>query len=183
MTLEEKITAEETIYDGKILKLKKYAVTLADGKTSYREEVEHNGGACVLAVAEGEIYLVRQYRLSLKRETLELPAGKLEKGEDPARAAARELEEETGLIPSKLTKIAAFCPSTGYTNEIIHVYFADKFENGVQRLDEGEFLNVVKIPTEECFSLLDQGKIADGKTIIALQWLRVQTLSGRLGRA
>ncbi|MBO4572211.1 MAG: NUDIX hydrolase [Clostridia bacterium] len=172
MKTEEIVTGEELLYHGKIFDVKKYTVELPDGTSAFREEVEHHGGACVLAVYKGNVCFVRQYRLSLKRETLEIPAGKLEKGEDPLSAAMRELTEETGLVAENMEKLFSVCPSTGYVNECIHIYYATGLKEGTQRLDTGEFLNVVYIPVEECFSLVESGKIADAKTLIALLWLK-----------
>ena len=174
MKTEEMITGEELLYRGKIFDVKKYTVELPDGTSAFREEVEHHGGACVLAVYKGNVCLVKQYRLSLRRETLEIPAGKLEKGEDPLSAAMRELTEETGLVAEKMEKLFSVCPSAGYVNECIHIYYASGLKEGEQRLDEGEFLNVVYKPVKECFSLIESGAIADAKTLIALLWLKDQ---------
>ena len=174
MQTTEKIVAEQSVYDGKVIRVKKYTVVLPDGKTALREEVEHNGGACVLAVVGGLVYLVRQYRLSVRGETLELPAGKLEKGEDPYACAAREITEETGLKAGTLKKITSICPSPGYSNEFIHIYYAEDVTFSEQKLDEDEFLNVVKLPVEECFKMVESGEIFDGKTVAALLWLKTR---------
>ena len=172
MILEEKIIGVEDIYDGPIFKIKKYKVTLPDGKIAYRDELEHNGGACVLAYFEGFVYLVKQFRLAKRGETIEVPAGKLEKGEDPLVCAYREIEEETGLIAKDLKKILVVTPSPGYTNEDIHVYFATDLIKSKQKLDEDEFINVLKLTPKECFDLIDEGKITDSKTLAALLWLK-----------
>ncbi len=172
MLTKETVIDTQNIYDGKILSVKKFTVLLSNGEKSLREEVEHTGGSCVLAVKDGFLYLVSQYRLSVKRDTLELPAGKKNEGEDPEITAIRELKEETGLVAKKLTKISSILPTPGYSNEVIHVYFCDEFENGENSLDEGEFLNVHKIKVKDAFSLLDSGKIQDAKTVIALLYYR-----------
>lgn len=172
MSLEEKICGEELLYNGKIIKVKKFTVELPDGTKAFREEVEHNGGACVLPYFEGKVYLVKQYRLATKCELLEIPAGKVELGEDPMLSAKRELEEETGFIAENLTKISSISPSPGYTNERIHIYFADKLTAGTQKLDEGELLNVVAYTPEECFKMIDDGDIYDAKTVVALLYLK-----------
>lgn len=172
MIFDETIIGEEIKFQGKIFTVKKYLVELSDGSKSYREEVEHLGGACVIAYHKGYVYLVKQFRLSLNRQTLELPAGKLEKGESPLSCALREITEETGLKAENLTEVFVCAPSPGYTNEKIYIYFGDNFAESNQNLDEGEFLNVVKLTPKECFELVDKGVIQDGKTIIGLLWLK-----------
>ena len=172
MKVEEKIVDCENIFDGRIFDVKKYAVELPDGSRAFREEVEHHGGACVLAFDDGYVYLVKQYRLALRDETIEIPAGKLEKGEDPETCALRELTEETGLVAESIRKICAVSPSPGYTNEIIHIYYVERFIKAKQRLDDGEFLNVIKLPAKKCFEMVESGEIIDGKTVVALLWLK-----------
>jgi len=172
MDTEEKIVSVEQEFSGKIFDVKKYKVSLPDGSFSFREEVEHRGGASLLVVEDGLVWLVRQYRLSMRAEVIEIPAGKLEAGEDPAVCAARELTEETGLIAEKMTKICQMSPSPGYTNELIHIYYVEKYQKAEQKLDNGEFLNVLKIPAEKCFQMVESGEIFDGKTVVALLWLK-----------
>lgn len=174
MKNEEKILSETTLYKGKVFTVKKYAVELSDGVKSERDELEHSGGAAVLAVCDGYVYLVKQYRLSVGRELYEIPAGKLERGEDPADCARRELEEETGLVPLELKKLAAVLPSPGYTNEVIHVYRAVGIKKGRVNLDEDERLSVEKIRVEEALKMVDSGEIDDAKTVLALTFLRLE---------
>ena len=172
MKTDEMITGYEDIFHGVVFDVKKYSVTLPDGSTGYREQVEHRGGACVLALEDGCVYLVRQYRLAVRGETIEIPAGKLDVGEDPAVCAKRELIEETGLVAKSMTKICGFLPSPGYTNEVIHIYFVEDFIKSEQKLDRGEFLNVMKVPAKKCYEMIESGEITDSKTIIALLWLK-----------
>lgn len=172
MNTEEKIISSETLYAGKVFTAKKYTVALPDGRTAYREEVEHHGGAGILAEEGGKVYLVKQFRLSVGKEILEIPAGKLEKGEDPLVCAKRELSEETGLTAKKWTEICSASPSPGYTNEIIHIYRAEGFSFGKTHFDDDEFLNVVKIPVENAFEMIESGEIFDAKTVIALLYLK-----------
>ena len=172
MKVDEKIIGCEDIFHGVVFTAKKYTVELPDGSIGYREEVEHNGGACVLAYEDGCIYLVKQYRLAVRGETIEIPAGKLNKGEDPEVCARRELTEETGLIAHSIKKICAMTVSPGYTNEIIHIYYVDDFEKSAQQLDEGELLNVYKVPVKKAFDMVERGEITDSKTVVALLWLK-----------
>ena len=124
-----------------------------------------------------DVLLVRQYRLSLRRETLEIPAGKLEKGEDPLSCAKRELSEEAGLEAVRIEKILSVNPSPGYTDETIHIYYCGEYVKSASHLDEGEFLNLVRINKQRCFEMVESGEIADAKTVAALLWLKSRLLS------
>ena len=172
MKTEEKIISTENIFDGKIFKVRRYGVELPDGSTSIREEIMHHGGACAIAIDNGEIFFVSQYRLAAGCDLIEIPAGKLNEGEDPLEAAKRELIEEVGIKAEKMTLISSVYPSPGYTNERIYIYFCEVFKRVEQKLDEGEFLNVIKIPCEKAFKMIETGEICDGKTVIALLYLK-----------
>lgn len=172
METREKIINSEDIFDGKVIKVKKYTVELPDGSISFREEVLHGGGAGAIVYDNGYIYLVSQFRLAANAELWEIPAGKLEKGEDAESTIKRELVEEIGVKANALKKIAAVYPSPGYTSEVLHVYYCDDFEKVPQKLDKGEFLNVKKVAVKEAFDMLDSGEIKDGKTVIALLYLK-----------
>ncbi len=165
----EKTTKKNYIYQGKILNLRCDDAELPDGKPCQREIVEHGGGACVLYVEEGKILFVRQYRYAYGESIYEIPAGKLDKGEDPMLAAKRELEEEAGLHSDSLRLLFVMYPTPGYTNEKIYIYRADKATPTKAHLDEGEFLDVEYIAEEKVKEMLRSGEIKDGKTIIALQ--------------
>lgn len=168
MDLKEKTIRKNYIYEGKIISLRRDDVLLPDGKICQREIVEHPGGASVLCVRDGKIALVRQYRYAYEEELLEIPAGKLQPGEDPMLAAKRELEEETGLIAEKLTHLFTLFPTPGYTNEKIYIYYAEGLQEGRQHLDEDEFLSVVYLPIEEVVQMMERGQISDSKTIAAV---------------
>lgn len=168
MELKEKTIRKNYIYEGKIISLRRDDVLLPDGKICQREIVEHPGGASVLCVRDGKIALVRQYRYAYEEELLEIPAGKLQPGEDPMLAAKRELEEETGLIAEKLTHLFTLFPTPGYTNEKIYIYYAEGLQEGRQHLDEDEFLSVVYLPIEEVVQMMERGQISDSKTIAAV---------------
>lgn len=170
----EKTVVKNTVYSGKILNLRCDEVLLENGKTAKREIVEHPGGAAILCVLEGKIVLVRQYRYAYQKELLEIPAGKLNKGEDPLLAAKRELEEETGLLAENMQLLFCLYPSPGYTEEIIHVYLATGVHEGRQHLDDDEFLSVTYLPVEEALEMARSGKIQDSKTLAAIFYLGAQ---------
>lgn len=169
MNLEEKTTKINYIYRGKIINVRCDEAELPDGRPCKREMIEHPGGASVLCVHEGKAALVRQFRYAYGEALLEIPAGKLERGEDPMLAAKRELEEETGLEAESLRHIFTLYPTPGYTNEKIYIYEAVNVKKGQQHLDEGEFLNVVYLPVEKAVRMVKEGEICDAKTIVALQ--------------
>ena len=165
----------ENIYNGQILDLFKLEVKTEDGFIQNREILKHNGGACIVALTpEEEVYLVRQYRIAVDDFTLEVPAGKLEKGEEPESCAIRELEEECGLKTDSIELISKIYPTPGYSNEIIYIYYADSFSQSEQNLDQGEFVQIEKYPLIEAIKMIQLGKIKDAKTIIALQtaWIK-----------
>ena len=165
----EKTVKKNYVYQGKILTLRCDDALLPDGKPCKREIIEHSGGACVLYVENGKVLLVRQYRYAYGESIYEIPAGKLEKGEDPALAAARELEEEAGVKAGRLELLFVNYPTPGYTNEKIYIYRAYDGEKVSAHLDDGEFLDVEYLPLEKVKEMLKNGEIRDGKTIIALQ--------------
>ncbi len=167
MKLEERTICSDRKYDGRILKLDVDEVLLPDGRRSVRECVRHGGGAAVLLVRDGEVLLVRQFRYVYGKETYEIPAGKLDAGEDAAEAAARELEEETGYRAT-VERAFKLYPSPGYTDEIIHVYFAKRFSFVGQKLDEGEFLNCEFIALDKVVKMIESGEICDAKTVAAV---------------
>ncbi|MBE7068137.1 MAG: NUDIX hydrolase [Clostridiales bacterium] len=165
----EKTVQKNYIYKGKILTLRKDDALLPDGKACVREIIEHSGGACALYERQGEILFVRQYRYAYGESVLEIPAGKLNEGEDPKKACLRELEEETGIKTDDAELLFVVYPTPGYTNEKIYIYRAYGGENSSKRLDEGEFVDTVWIPVAQVKKMLFNGEIKDAKTIIALQ--------------
>lgn len=167
MNLEEKQLKSKTLYQGKILTLKVDEVGLPDGSTSVREYIKHSGGAAVLLIKNKKVLLVKQFRYAYGKEIYEIPAGKLNSGEEPMVAAARELEEETGY-KAKLVHAFDLYPSPGYTDEIIHIYFAEKFVFTGQNLDEGEFLNCEFISLEKVIKMIEIGEICDAKTVSSI---------------
>ena len=168
MKLEEKTAKKNYIYHGKILNLRCDDALLPDGKPCKREIVEHGGGAAVLCVTEGKVAFVRQYRYAYGEEVLEIPAGKLEVGEEPMLAAKRELEEETGLHAERLEHLFTLYPSPGYTNEKIYVFEATGAAKGAVHPDDGEFLSVEYYTVEEALDMISRGVLRDAKTVSAL---------------
>ena len=166
MSFEEKTLNTKVIYEGKIITVHVDDVELPDGTTSVREIVEHSGGVCVAPLTDsGELLFVRQFRYPYKRELLELPAGKLEKGENPLEAGIRELEEECGVIAEKVFSLGTVYPTVAYCSEIIHLYGAVGLRSTRQHLDLGEFLAVEKKPLEEAVRMVMNGEISDAKTV------------------
>ena len=169
MDYVEKTVKTNYVYQGKILSVRADDAVLPDGTPCKREIVDHSGGACALYVDNGEILFVRQYRYAYGESVLEIPAGKLNESEDPMQAAARELEEETGIRPRRMEHLYTVYPSPGYTDEKIYIYQAFEGEQVSVHLDEGEFVEQVFLPLERVKEMLKTGEIKDGKTIIALQ--------------
>lgn len=165
----EKTLESKEIFSGKVLRLCHDKVELENGKTAFREVAYHNGGVCVLALDDDEnVYFVRQFRYPYKKEVLELPAGKLEKGEDPFESAKRELLEEIGATAQDYTDLGKLYPSPGYCGEVISMYLAKNLSFSKQNLDEDEFLSVEKIPFEAAVKMVLNGEIPDAKTQTAL---------------
>ena len=166
--IEKRISGEEK-YKGVIVSVTLDRVELPDGKDAVREVVHHPGGVSVLPIdAEGNCYMVRQYRYPVGDTVLEIPAGKLDGKEDHMICAVRELSEETGFTADTFVDLGCFFTSPGYSDEIIHVYLATGLHAGKSHLDAGEFLNVEKIPFETLLELAMDGSIIDAKTVIAL---------------
>lgn len=171
----ERMIESEEIFRGKIIRVRRDTVELPNGKTAGREIVEHNGGVCILALDEEDCtYLVRQYRYAFEQELTELPAGKLEPGEDPAACALRELEEETGQRAGKLLYLGAIMPSPGFSREVLHAYLATELTAGEMHLDEDEFLDVERLPFSALYARVCAGEIQDAKTVFAV--LKTQVL-------
>lgn len=168
MNLAEKKLSSKKIFDGKIMQLFVDGVSLPDGSESFREYVVHSGGAAVLMIKDGKVALVKQFRYAYGEETYEIPAGKLNEGEEPSVGAARELEEETGYRAQSLSHLVDIYPSPGYTNEIIHIYLAENIVKVGQKLDEGEFLNCTYVPLDEVVKMIERGEIKDAKTVVAI---------------
>lgn len=169
MKYAEETVKRNVLYDGRILRLCADDVRLPDGKPSVREYVEHNGGAAVFCEEDGKILLVRQYRYAYREVIYEIPAGKIESGEDPAVTAARELSEETGKKAARTELMYTLYPTPGYTNEKILIYRAYGVTDGEAHPDSGEFVSAVFLPAEKVLEMIERGEIRDAKTIVAVQ--------------
>lgn len=180
MNLIEKPLSQEYIYKGKIVHLRVDEALLPNGRTALREVIEHPGGVCVAALTgEGELLFVRQFRYPYEQVVRELPAGKLEPGEDPLEAGKRELLEETGATAAEYLSLGEVYPSPGYCGEILHLYLAKGLTFGAARPDEDEFLEPERIPLSEAVKAVLAGELPDAKTQIGV--LKVAALEKEFG--
>ncbi|MFE6166975.1 NUDIX domain-containing protein [Viridibacillus arvi] len=172
---EEKTINSKKIFEGRVISVKVDEVTLPNGNTSTRELVTHPGAVAIIPITnEGKIVLVEQYRKPLERSIIEIPAGKLEKGEKPEYTAIRELEEETGYGSKNFTFVQSFATSPGFANEVIHVYAARdlyRIENPAS-LDEDEFVELLEVTLEEAEQMIRDERIYDAKTVFAIMWMK-----------
>ena len=168
MLIEETISSE-TIATGGMLTVKRDQVRLPNGNTSQREYVMHPGAVVVVPLLpNGKVILEKQFRYPLHQVFIELPAGKIDAGEDILATGQRELLEETGYTASEWTKLGHQHPCIGYSNEMIHMYLARSLIAGAHQRDDDEHLEVFEAPFEQCLSMIQHGEITDGKTIVAL---------------
>lgn len=169
MKLFEKQKSRELIFEGKIFTVARDINELANGQTAPRELVLHTGGAGILPVdRDGNVTLVKQYRCGVSGVLTEICAGKLEKGEDPKDCALREMREELGLCAKNVVRLGSFAPTPAYDSEITYIFLATDLEYVGQRLDDGEFLELVKMPLDVAVKSVMDGSISDGKTQIAI---------------
>ncbi len=169
------------IFSGRIITVHEDTVTLVDGTKAKREIVDHNGGVAIIGLTEdNEVLLVRQFRAPYKETIFEIPAGKLEKDENPFEAAKREFAEECGCEAGDFRYIGELYPTPGYCGEIIRLYYASKLTFGKQHLDEDERLDVYKVPLEEAFMRVMNGEFKDAKTQIGIMKIREMIKNGGL---
>ncbi len=181
MKLFEKTLSSQSVFDGKILHITLDEVELENGKKSKREVVNHPGGVTIAALdEENNLYFVKQFRYPYKEVVLELPAGKLEKGSTPLENGKRELLEETGATGYSYMSLGQVYPSPGYTSEIIHLYVCRIKTEGESRPDEGEFLNVEKIPLDKAVEMVLNNQLPDAKTQIAVLKTAMLLKSGKI---
>ena len=168
MEFTEKTIESELIFDGRVVKLYKDTIELPTGKQSFREVVKHAGGVVILAVKDDKILLVKQFRYPFKEIMYELPAGKLEAGEDPFEAAKRELEEETGYCADKWTNLGYVCTSPGYSDEKLYLYKAEDLKFTHCHPDDGEIIQAFEYKYDDVLKMINNGEINDAKTLCAL---------------
>lgn len=169
MAHTETSIGSKKIFDGHVFSVTVDNIVQENGRETTREVVHHSGGMCVCAVDDdNSVLFVRQFRYAFGKELLELPAGKRDGGEDPLIGAKRELREETGAVAERMMYLGEFYPSPGYLTEVLHGYYATGLSYTQQDLDEGEFLDVLKIPFDEAVKMAVDGTIKDGKTIAVL---------------
>lgn len=166
---KEETIETKTIFNGKIVKLREDQVILSNGNKATREVVEHNGAVAVLPINEdGDLFLVKQFRKPVEQEILELPAGKLEVGEDPQDCAIRELEEEIGYRAGDIKKLTSFYTSPGFSNEIIHIFVASDLKKTQINRDDDELMDILEMSFEKVKNMIYNGKIIDAKTIVGI---------------
>lgn len=165
--LAEHPLTEDVAWTGRIFNVDRLHVRLPDGRTATRDVVRHPGAVAVVALTEdGRICLVRQYRTALSRVTVEIPAGKLDPGEDPLECASRELLEETGMSAEKIAFLTTIATSDGFCDELIHLYMATGLEFSRSNPDADEFINVDLVPLGELVDAVLDGRIEDAKTVV-----------------
>ena len=170
--LKEKKRSSEIIFQGRLLDVRRDEVILPNGNTSTREWINHPGAVCCVPILpEGKIGLIRQFRYPVNQEMVELPAGKLNKGEESEICAVRELEEEIGYKPDKLTFLTHIHPAIGFTNEKMWLYLAENLVKTETNLDTDEFLELIPTVLDDAVEMVWNGKITDVKTIIGLLWV------------
>lgn len=165
----ETTVSKEEIFQGHLLTLEVHQVELEDGSRSVRELVWHADAVCVVVLTkDGNTVLVRQFRKAVEQSILEIPAGKIDPGEDALAAAVRELEEEVGYLSGDVRHVMDFYSSPGFCNEKLSLYLAENVTLGEQRLDEGEFIELVTLPWEEAVALAMRGELGDAKTVAGI---------------
>ena len=176
---EEEVDSQQ-VFGGKLLDVRRDRVRLPDGRECLREYVRHQGAAVVIGQLEDQrLLFVRQYRYPLRRSFLELPAGKIDPGEDVLTTARRELLEETGYSAGQWRHLGVMHPCVGYSNERIEIFHAAGLEHlAAQSLDSSEFIDVVAVPLDEALGAVRSGSITDAKTITGLFWAEKVLVSG-----
>lgn len=166
--LNERLVKTELVYDGVLLRVNRDEARLPDGSKGVREWIAHPGATAVIPLTDrGSVILVKQFRYPLGKVTVEIPAGKLDPGEDPLVCAHRELQEETGLTAAKLNYVGSFVTTPAFTDEIIHLYVGTGLTAGEISTDEDEFIEVEERSLDEVFQAIEGGEIKDAKTMIA----------------
>jgi len=172
--MDYKILKSQILYKGKVFDHQVDEIEYESGNIGIREVAIHPGGAVVVPVKDdGKIILVKQFRYPLQKTLIELPAGKLDKGEDPLICATRELEEETGYRAKEIKKLGEIYTAPGYCTEVLHIYFAGGLIPGNHNREEGEMgMEILELSVQEIESLILSGKITDAKTIVGIYYFK-----------
>jgi ADP-ribose pyrophosphatase len=171
--LEEKCISGEEVFHGKLLSVRRDVVRLPDGSEGVREYIRHPGAVLIVPLFDdGRVLLERQFRYPHHREFIEVPAGRMEPGEEPLVTAKRELLEETGYVASEWSHLGVLCTSIAFSDEAIQMFVAKGLEKREAKLDAGEFLEIFTLPLEEAVAMVKDGKITDAKTMVALLWAK-----------
>ncbi len=176
--LLETQVGSERVFEGRLLKIDSVQVGLPDGRLKKREVIRHPGAVCLIVVDDkGRVLLERQMRTAADQVITEIPAGKIDPGEEPIDAAKRELAEETGYVAGKLEYIFSMYTAVGYSDEKIHFYRASDLKAGYQNLDDGEFLKPFWMDSEELYQQVMNGEVEDSKTMVAAFLLHQQNMN------
>ena len=173
---EEKVLSSELIYEGRAFTVRVDTVRTVDGRKTTRDIVEHSECVAIVAVdPDNKILLVKQYRLPAGKQLLEIPAGGIDGGEEPADAVRREMQEETGYFPQKVENLGGFYSSPGYCTEYLHLYMATELVPGRLVAEDTDSITLVRTNHEEITELIQSGEICDAKSIAGLlAWLNTR---------
>lgn len=181
MDSKTKRISRKRVYKGKIFTVAEDTIQFPNGNTSKWDMLLHDGAAAVVPIdSDGNIVLVEQYRGVEDGQVLEIPAGKLDKGESPLQCASRELEEETGYKPTEILLVGSIYSAVGFSDEIIHLYVAIGLEKGQINLDEDEYVTIKKFTMDQTIDMILSGDIKDSKTISAVMMVKEMIAKGRL---
>ena len=172
----EKKLSSEVVYDGKIFQVTKDDVLCPNGQEAIREIVHHRGGVAILFKVDDKFIFEKQYRYALQEEIIEMPAGKLEKGEAPLEAAKRELLEETGYRPLEMIHLGDSYPTGGYSSEVIHLYYCPKAVKEERHLDQDENIELIYLTLEEIEKMIADNTIKDSKTVAAIHLYKAKAI-------
>ena len=172
MDLTETCLSSEVVYEGSFISVRKDSARMPDGSTSTREYITHPGAVAILALRDnGNLVMERQFRYAPRQEFIEIPAGKIDHGEDILTTAQRELLEETGYVAREWMHLTTAWPCIGFADERMEYFLARGLTHQERKLDDGEFLEVIELSLPEAMEWVRRGKISDSKTIVGLFWL------------